>query len=481
MQQKRFRNIPQLNPFADERAKAERKLPVPSIAKLRNGEREALEEFADSYLAFLNANRTPRQRVQSLLHEGVANGFAQDSRTQFWVANEERSAIALVKAGKRPVTEGISVVYAHTDSPCLRISRMPIIYETDALNIMHGHDVHLDTIAHGGIMPHHWVGQQVDVMGYAVNRNRGKIVSRDLPVLPGTIADYTAHIDLRYLKDAYQQMFSLEQLDVSTGLRTPEEVLKAFGFAMEEDFIAADLRVVPTTTARANGNLLVGYGHDDACCLYAGARAIFEAEPTYTTVFVGFDNEEGQVNADDAAGGAFFERVMDEVLTRVPSPDGKARRVRVSQQLHRQVANRSLAVSADVDVAYAYTEKEHSHFDLMFTNVNRRPYLGGGVSWSLMQGVMEGYSTSPHTARRFLEIFKECRAIVQFTNAGRGDEKDSQRAHGEWLQRRGFAVIDAGPPVSGMHSLAERIHKGDLFAAHQFYRGVMERSVRKYV
>jgi aspartyl aminopeptidase len=352
---------------------------------------------------------------------------------------------------------------------------MPFIYDIDIINSLYAYGLHLDTRPHGGVQPHHYFGQSVDVIGHHVARKNGRLIARDI-TFPAVILDTAAHLDKRDEEEEYSTMFPVEGLDLMVGFRSPDQFLKSIGFDRQEDFVTSDFRAIPTVRARTVGDVIVGYGHDNAACTFAGLEAFLTASPQYVSVFVGFDCEETEAQADESAGGMFFERVLDAVITRVPQPEGTPRRRHVTGQLQRQIAARSLAVSADGDVAFSHFDKEHGSF----RNVNRRPYMGSGIVLPNITGAADGFKTSPYTMTRIIEIARQSKAAFDITNGSRPPEdRDSERTHAEYLARRGFPVVEMGPPIYSMHAPSEVLHKGDLFATTSFYRAFFDRPFRK--
>ncbi len=284
----------------------------PAVERMSAERRAELEDYVKEYTRFLDRCRTADLVGEWAVSVAEKSGFqdmgeSDETTKNMYYLNEDHTTFALVRKGKKPMEEGVRVICTHTDAPALRIKTNPILFNLD-FEDQHVHlGAELDTFAFGGITNHQWVARDVDVMGWAVRNGRRKRIK-----FPGVIPDISCHVDNRvYEREELGDAIKQEHLDIVTGYPGFKELLKAFKFKSAEEFAMARLWAVPINRPRRLHNLITGYGHDDRSCTYAAMQAILGIKnPRYTTVVIGFDNEEIDSPGKDAAKGNLFERIM---------------------------------------------------------------------------------------------------------------------------------------------------------------------------
>ncbi|MGG7060441.1 aminopeptidase, partial [Clostridium tertium] len=80
---------------------------------------------------------------------------------------------------------------------------------------------------------------------------------------------------------------------------------------IEEDFLSAEIEIVPAGKARDLGfdrSMVLAYGHDDRVCSYGAVKAIIETEnPEYCAVALCVDKEEVGSQGNTGMQSKFFE------------------------------------------------------------------------------------------------------------------------------------------------------------------------------
>ncbi|KAI4451865.1 putative M18 family aminopeptidase 1 [Eubacterium plexicaudatum ASF492] len=228
----------------------------------------------------------------------------------------------------------------------------------------------------------------------------------------------------------------------------------------EEDFVSAEIEVVPAGEARDYGldrSMIMGYGHDDRVCAYPSFMAMLDLKeaPERTSVCLLVDKEEiGSVGATGMKS-RFFENMTAEVM-------------QAAGQYHELALRRALAnskvLSSDVSAAY----------DPNFPSVSDKKnvaFFGKGLVFNKYTG-SRGKSGSNDANAEYMACLRDIldRNEVAFQTAELG--KVDQGGGGTIayiLADYGMEVIDSGVAVLNMHAPWEIISKVDLYEAYRGY------------
>ena len=451
--------------------------PYPSLDYItKDGLNKEFESLINRYMRFIDENRTARDTTSTVLDRLTNKKYSKDGDRKFYMTNADKTAFAVANKGTRPITEGLSIIYVHTDSPALIVKANPLRFAMDPEHTMKDLGVRVDTTPYGGIMPHQWFGHPVQIRGHAVRNHR----VRDIRV-NGYIPDYAAHVDNRLrAREEYDESFLAEALDVLLGDSSKKDTLKRFGMRSEREFVSAHLYVVPDNKPRnLGGRLISGYGQDDRICVFTGLEAFLEVDkPRYTTVFIGFDGEETEAQGAFSAGGSFFESIIDTVYERL-SPQSKSlgstRSTRSHEQRLREMLGKSLAISADVDVGGGHNELRDEG-RIYGVDIYGTAMIGAGPAIKTPRGVVEGFTPSAFVNDRFVTILERNRVPYQtVTTAQKADDAGDARMHAEYLARRGVPTIEFGPSGSSLHAPSELFATGDVFWTKRGYKAFFER------
>lgn len=442
---------------------------------------KAVMEFNEGYKDFISKGKTERICVDLTVELAEAKGFRNlddivkagetlKAGDKVYVTNMKKNA-ALFVIGNKPMEEGLRILGAHIDSPRLDLKQNPL-YESEGFAL-------LDTHYYGGIKKYQWVTLPLALHGVVVKKD-GTVVTLaigekdDDPVF--CITDLLPHLAADQMQKKGAQIVTGENLDVTFGsipLKDEEKdtvkdnilkILKDTYDIEEEDFLSAEIEVVPAGKARDCGidrSLVMGYGHDDRVCAYTSLAAILDVESCeYTNCCFLVDKEEiGSVGATGAQS-LFMENTIAEMMALA---DGTESMIKV----RRAMANTKMLssdVSAGVDPLYlSVNEKKNAAF------------MGHGVVFNKYTGARGKSGSNDANPEYMAEIRKVMDdADICFQTAELG--KVDQGGGGTIAYIMGnycMNVIDAGVPVMNMHAPWEVVSKADVYEAYRAYKAFL--------
>lgn len=453
-------------------------------------EKEA-EEFAEGYKDFLNRGKTERECIDEIVYQIEKAGYVEleeaISEKKALKAGDKvyhvhmNKSIAMFQIGKQPMEAGMNILGAHIDSPRLDVKQNPL-YED-------GGFAYLDTHYYGGVKKYQWVTLPLAIHGVVVKKDGTTIElnvgeDEDDPVF--FVSDLLIHLAAEQMEKKAAKVIEGEALDIIVGNRPiviekekeEEKKEEDFGKAAkdavtkgilailkeqygmeEEDFISAELEIVPAGKARDAGfdrSMILAYGHDDRVCAYPSMRAILEVkEPERTACCILVDKEEiGSVGATGMQS-KFFENTLVEVMTLAGQ---------YSDLAYRRCLSNSCMLSSDVSSAFDPTYA--SSFDKK--NV---AFLGGGMVFNKFTG-SRGKSGSNDANAEYLAYLRRILDAeqVNFQTAELGKvDLGGGGTIAYILALYGMNVIDSGVPVLNMHAPWEAISKADLYEAKRGY------------
>lgn len=452
-----------------------------------------VEALAADYINFISDNKTERECAAAAiaaaedagydsLADCIAAGTPVGPGSKLWACAQGK-AVILVHVGAAPLSEGLNILGAHIDSPRLDIKQNPL-YEANDFAL-------LDTHYYGGIKNYQWTALPLALHGVVATTD-GEVVEVNIGDGEGDpvfcVTDLLPHLGAQQMDKKGSKVVEGEDLDVLVGNRpllstadssdsadaaeAPKDPVKArvlailadkYGIA-EEDFLSAELEVVPAGRARDLGfdrSMVIGYGQDDRVCAYTSLEAQLAIEtPKKTAVTVLVDKEEiGSVGAT-GMGSLFFENTIAEIaaLTGLESPLALRRVLAASRML-------SSDVSAGFDPAYA------SVFE-----TKNAAYLGKGLVFNKYTGA-RGKSGSNDARAEYVAYVRRVMddAEVSFQTAELGKVDAGGGGTIAYIPAKyGMDVIDSGVAVLSMHAPWEVTSKADIFEAYRGYRAFLE-------
>ena len=435
--------------------------------------------FAEEYRKFISNCKTERECVTALearakeagfmdLKDVIANGTTLKAGDKVF-ANNMGKGMALFVIGQDSMEKGMNILGAHIDSPRLDLKQDPLYEDTDFAM--------LDTHYYGGIKKYQWVTLPMALHGVIVKKD-GTVVKVNIGDKPGDpvvgVSDLLIHLSGDQMTKKASEVIGGENLDLLIGsipMETEDEsvkekvkanimniLTKEYGVE-EEDFLSAEIEVVPAGEAKDYGfdrSMIMGYGHDDRVCAFPSFEAIAVSEnPKTTSVCLLVDKEEiGSVGASGMES-RFFENTVAEVMNAAGDYS--------ELKLRRALAN-SKVLSSDVSAAY------DPNFPSVMTKHNTA-YFGKGLVFNKYTG-SRGKGGSNDANAEYIGKLREImdRHEVSFQTAELG--KVDQGGGGTIayiLANYGLNVIDSGVPVLNMHAPWEIISKVDLYEAYRGY------------
>ena len=442
---------------------------------LEENSKKELFKFADDYKEFLSLGKTERLCVNEALKLAKLEGFKNlDEVTtlnpgdKVYSINRNKN-IVLYVIGKEKVVNGVNVLGAHIDSPRIDVKQNPL-YESTGFAL-------LDTHYYGGVKKYQWVtiplalhGVVYKKDGTSVDINIGE--KEDDPIF--CITDLLIHLSKDQLTKTASKVIEGEDLDVTVGsfpLDGKDEkeavkgnllkILKEQYNIEEEDFLSAEIEVVPAGKARDLGldrSMVAGYGHDDRVCAYTSLRAILDLKevPNRTSCCILVDKEEiGSVGATGAHSN-YFTNTLAQLL--------ELQGYKSEFDLRKCLTNSNMLssdVSAGVDPLY-----------LSVCELKNSAFLGKGIVFNKYTGSggKGGCNdANPDFIAKLRRILDENNVHFQTAELGKVDQGGGGTI-AYILSNLNMNVIDAGIAVLNMHAPLEVVSKVDLYEAYLAYK-----------
>lgn len=438
---------------------------------------DELEKLCKNYLKFLDKGKTERECVKQIVKQAEEKGYVNladitKDKKALKAGDKVYSVcmdktVALFQIGKKKLEKGMNILGAHIDSPRMDVKQNPL-YESEEF-------AYLDTHYYGGIKKYQWVTLPLALYGVIVKKD-GTVITVNVgedkndPVF--CVTDLLIHLAGEQMEKKANKVIEGENLDVLVGSKPLEgkekdavkegilEILKEKYDMTEEDFMSAEIEVVPAGHAREAGldhSMVMSYGQDDRVCAYTSLAAMLEVEEVEkTTCCLLTDKEEiGSVGATGMQS-RFFENSVAELM------DAMGEFSELS--LRRCLANSSM-LSSDVNAAY----------DPLFANAfekNNASYFGRGVVFSKFTGSRGKSGSNDANAEyiaRIRKMMDKNEVCFQTAELGKVDVGGGGTI-AYILSLYGMEVIDCGVAVLNMHAPWEITSKADIYEAYKCYK-----------
>ncbi|MBR1471544.1 MAG: aminopeptidase [Lachnospiraceae bacterium] len=456
----------------------------------QDAESEALEKVCAEYRAFLSKGKTERLCTELAvdmaekagykdLQEIIGKGKKLKAGDKVYAVNMKKM-LALFQIGVQPLEKGMAILGAHIDSPRIDVKQNPL-YED-------GGFAYLDTHYYGGIKKYQWVTIPLAIHGVVATKD-GSVVKvcigeeENDPVF--CITDLLIHLSGENMEKKAAKVIEGEALDILIGSRPlkalkedgkeekeQKEAVKANILKLlqdkydleEEDFMSAELEVVPAGAARESGidrSMIMGYGQDDRVCAFTSLKAMLNVEqPEYTTCCLLVDKEEiGSVGATGMRS-RFFENTIAELLGYTERYD--------ELKLRRCLAN-SRMLSSDVSAA----------FDPLYASAYEKKnaaYFGRGLVFNKYTGSRGKSGSNDANAEymaRIRKVLDDAEVAYQTAELGKVDVGGGGTI-AYIMALYGMEVIDCGVAVLNMHAPWEIASKADIYEAVKGYEAFLK-------
>ncbi|MBQ2987235.1 MAG: aminopeptidase [Tyzzerella sp.] len=439
-----------------------------------------LQQVNESYKVYLDNGKTERECILEAvkmakevgyrdLNDVIAKGETLKKGDRVYAVCMDKT-IAMFQIGEEPLENGMNILGAHVDSPRIDVKQNPL-YEAGEL-------AYLDTHYYGGVKKYQWVTIPLAIHGVVAKKD-GSVVEIVIgedekdPVL--CITDLLIHLAYEQLEAKASKVIEGEKLDLLIGNMPldgeEKEAVKANVLKLlkekydieEEDFVSAELEIVPAGKARDCGldrSMVIAYGQDDRVCAFTSLLAMLEAKDLKKTACcLLVDKEEiGSVGATGMQS-RFFENVVAELLL--------AMGVDSNIKVRRALAN-SKMLSSDVSAAY------DPMFESVFEKKNTA-YFGHGMVFNKYTG-RGGKSGSNDANAEYIaylrRIFERENVNFQTAELGRVDIGGGGTI-AYILANYGMDVIDSGVAVLCMHAPWEVTSKADVYEAYRGYKAFL--------
>ena len=440
-----------------------------------------MEELNSNYIDFLSDCKTERECVKETVRQAREKGYKsleeviekgqplkQGDKVYAVCMNK---TVALFNIGKIPMEQGMNILGAHIDSPRMDIKQNPL-YESNNM-------AYLDTHYYGGIKKYQWVTLPLAIHGVVVKKDGTKVEvnigEKDTdPVF--CVTDLLIHLAGQQMEKNAAKVIEGENLDILVGSIPLEDkekdavkegiigILKNTYEMEEEDFMSAELEVVPAGRAREMGfdrSMIMAYGQDDKVCAYTSLVAMLETDKIdKTACCLLVDKEEiGSVGATGMQS-KFFENTVAELL----NLNGDYNELKLKRCLAH-----SRMLSSDVNAA----------FDPLYSDVfknNSSSFLGSGVVFNKFTG-SRGKSGSNDANAEYLAVLRNImdnhNVHFQMSELGKVDAGGGGTI-AYIMSLYGMEVIDCGVAVLNMHAPWEVTSKADIYETYKCYKAFLK-------
>ncbi len=448
--------------------------------KYSDKELSELEDISIDYRKFLDKGKTERECVKEIIKMAEKAGYKDlnkiiskqkklEAGDKVYAVNMKKS-VALFTIGKSSMEQGMNILGAHIDSPRLDVKQNPLYEDTEF--------AYLDTHYYGGIKKYQWVALPLAIHGVIVKKDQTSVeivIGEDSKDPVVSITDLLIHLAGEQLDKKASKVIEGEQLDILVGSKPlkgeEKEKVKAGILKLleekyqitEEDFLSAELEIVPAGKARDAGldsSMILAYGQDDRVCAYTSLLAMMNVEhPQKTTCCLLVDKEEiGSVGATGMKS-RFFENTVAELLDRTGT---------YNELVLRRCLAASKMLSSDVSAAY----------DPLFAgNYEKKnaAYFGKGMVFNKFTGSRGKSGSNDANA----EYIAEIRSIMEKNNISFQTAELGKVDVGGGgtiayiLSLYGMEVIDCGVAVLNMHAPWELTSKADIYETKKGYEAFL--------
>lgn len=449
---------------------------------------DELERVNDKYKESLDGGKTERECVKLAVRELAAAGYRdlkdveKDSNSSLKAGDKVYAvcmdkSIAAFQIGKQPLENGLNILGAHIDSPRIDVKQNPL-YENDEL-------AYLDTHYYGGIKKYQWVTIPLAIHGVIAKKD-GTVTevsigdNEDDPVF--VITDLLVHLASKQMEKKASEVVEGEKLDLLIGSRPLAEVgdldekekeavkknmlelLEKYYGMEEEDFVSAELEIVPAGKARDCGldrSMVLAYGQDDRVCAFTSLFAMTDVgDVDRTACCILVDKEEiGSVGAT-GMHSRFFENVVAELVALTAGE---------SELKVRKALQNSKMLSSDVSAA----------FDPMFAEMFEKrssAFFAKGLVFNKFTGSRGKSGSNDANAEYLAQVRRAMDAkgvAYQFAELGKVDVGGGGTI-AYIMANYGMEVVDSGVAVLSMHAPWEVTSKADVYEAYKGYKAFLE-------
>ncbi len=433
--------------------------------------------FGEDYRKFLSECKTERECIDFFVEKAEKAGYiniedaiAKNTKLKagdkVYAVNKGKM-MAVFNIGEEALENGLNILGAHIDSPRMDLKQNPLYEDTDMAL--------LDTHYYGGIKKYQWVTIPLALHGVFVKKD-GSVVKLNVGEDAGDpvfgISDLLIHLAADQMDKKGAKVVEGEDLNVIVGSipgfdkkgeKEKESVKKNILKLLkdkydieEEDFISAEIEVVPAGAARDFGfdrSMILGYGHDDRVCAYPSFMALLNTTKKLNKTACALLVDKEEIGSVGATGmqSKFFENTLAELYNLM---------VDYSELKLRRALTNSKVLSSDVSAAL------DPNYASAFEK-NNAAYLGRGLVFNKYTGA-RGKSGSNDASAEYVgevrSIMDKDNVFWQTAELGKVDQGGGGTI-AYIMGNYNMQVIDSGVAVLSMHAPCEIISKVDLYEA----------------
>jgi aspartyl aminopeptidase len=441
--------------------------------KLTDEEIKAAYDYCDNYKAFLDLSKTERETSDYAVEAAKKNGFKPFDKSKKYKAGDKvytvnrSKSVILAVIGTESLERGANILAAHIDAPRVDLKQHPLYEEREI--------AYFKTHYYGGIKKYQWTAIPLSLHGVVIKKDGSSVsvkIGEDKNDPVFVFSDLLPHLATDQNKRTLAEGIKGEELNLIIGsmpfrddeisgkvkLNIMNILFEKYGF-IEDDFISAELEIVPQFTARDVGfdrSFVGAYGQDDRVCAYTCLTATLELKkPKRTAICVLADKEEVGSDGNTGLKSAFLKYFLYDLAGAAGANP-------------RTVMENSECLSADVNAA----------FDPTFPDVVEKgnaSYVNYGLVMTKYTGSRGKAGTSDASAEftgKVRLIFENAGVIFQTGELGKVDFGGGGTV-AAYLANLGMDVIDIGVPVLSMHSPYELTAKTDVYEAYKGFKAFL--------
>ncbi|OQB14187.1 MAG: putative M18 family aminopeptidase 1 [Firmicutes bacterium ADurb.Bin193] len=441
-----------------------------------DSDKSEVTPFCEGYKNFMDNAKTEREAASLAVMLAEQKGFRDiDSVTalkkgdKIYIKNRGKSVMLAVMG--EDSLKGFNIVAAHIDAPRIDLKQNPL-YEDLELAFFKTH-------YYGGIKKYQWLAIPLSIHGVIVLGDGTKvnvIVGEDDSDPVFCITDLLPHLAQEQMGKKMSEAVTGEGLNLLVGsIPGKDEKDKVKGAVLEllhdkygiceEDFISAELEIVPSSKARDLGfdrSMIAAYGQDDRVCAYTALAGILETEnPSKTAICMLADKEEIGSMGNTGMKSRFFEDSVAKIISLEKAAKGEA----YNDLMIRQAFASSFCLSADVGAAVDPNYKDVSE-------LSNAPRINGGVmitKYTGSKGKANSSDASAELVGRIRKLFNDNKIIWQIGELGKVDQGGGGTVAQD-LANLNIETVDCGVPLLSMHSPMEISGKMDVYMAYKAYK-----------
>lgn len=427
-------------------------------------------DYCDGYKKYLDNSKTEREATDATIALAEAKGFSEykigDSLNvgDKKYLNQHGKSVLLFTVGEDDIEkEGIRFIAAHIDSPRIDLKQVPM-YEEAGMAFLKTH-------YYGGVKKYQWTAIPLAMHGVMIKAN-GERVEIKIGDEEGDpifyINDLLPHLARKQVQEPLGTAITGESLNILVGglpyadddvndkikLTVLSLLNEKYGVT-EEDFLSAELSLVPAFNARDIGfdrALIASYGHDDRVCAYPAVTALLDNLDTRRSVMIILADKE-EVGSAGLTGmqSDFLIDVIEEIAENL----GKN---------PRKVKANSKCLSADVTAAYDpnFAEVYEKRNSAMIS-------CGTALCKFTGSGGKSGTSDASAEFVAFVrKLFADNGVIWQTCELGKVDQGGGGTV-AKFIANHNIETVDIGVPVISMHAPYEVVSKADVYSTYEAF------------